>query len=384
MISALSYDYPPNDGGISRLMAELVIGMHRRGEDVRVLTLRSDETGGLVRPDIPTAEVAQRGWRRDLAALRFILAQPANARLLASVWNPEATLVWLARRSRSLWILAHGNEVMPYPTGLGHAFKRWLRRRVLASAQLVICNSHYTERLVLAACPQARTVTIPLGVDATRFDAGVDSIAARASFGLPQDRRIVLSVSRLSPYKGHDTVLRAIAALPLDARNQVHYAIAGRGAHLDSLRALATYLGIAAQVQWLGYVAEDALPRLYASADLFVLCTREDSRERGVEGFGLAFLEAQAAGVPVLGTMAGGIPDAVVEGRGGWLVAQDDVDAVCAKIAALVAGDPAFVDQGRLGRLRAHGECGWDVYIDKVCGAMGVHSSGAQVRGRAK
>jgi phosphatidylinositol alpha-1,6-mannosyltransferase len=384
VIVVLSYDYPPNDGGISRLVAELVTGLHRRGEDLRVLTLHNGSHYGPVRPDVPTSEIAPRSWHRDLGALRFILRQPRQVRLLASIWNPEATLAWLAGRSQQLWVLAHGNEVMPYPPGLRHAWKRWLRRRVLASAQLVICNSRYTERMVKAASPQARTLAIPLGVDAARFQSGVEDAVARSSFDLPQDRRVLLSVSRLNAYKGHDTVLRAIAALPGEARDKLHYAIAGKGEHMDALQALAAELGIVEQVQWLGYVAEDALPRLYACADLFVLCTREDPRERGVEGFGLAFLEAQAAGVPVLGTRAGGIPDAVAEGRGGWLVAQNDVVAVSARLAALAAGDPAFAEQGRLGRQRMLQECEWGVYVDKVCDAMGLRSRSAPAEGNGE
>ena len=362
----LGYDYPPNDGGISRLSASLVEGLARAGQAVQVLTLCGDGRAGPERPPLPTTEVPRGGWRRDLATLRFILRQPRDAVLLASLWNPEASLAWLAGRSGQLWVMAHGNEVMPYPPGLRFAFKRWLRRRVLASARAVICNSRYTERLVQAASPRARTVAIPLGVDAQRFHSPLDKAQARARFDLPPQARVVLSVSRLNAYKGHDTVLRALAALPAAQRQAVCYVVAGKGEHLHALQALADELGLAGCVRWLGYVGEDELPTLYAASDLFVLCTREDPRERGVEGFGLAFLEAQAAGVPVLGTRAGGIPDAVEEGRGGWLVAQDDIAAVRDHLAWLVEEPALYAAQGLAARQRAAQECGWDIYVDRV------------------
>ena len=283
-------------------------------------------------------------------------------------------MAWLAGRSDRLFVLAHGNEVMPYPSSIRYGFRRWLRRRVLASARLVICNSRYTERLVKAACPAARTVTIPLGVDSERFKPTLDARAARDTFGIPKDRRVVLSVSRINAYKGHDMILRALAAVPDAARAKLHYVVAGKGEHLASLRQLACRLGVERHVQWLGYVGEDALPNLYASADLFALCTREDPLERGVEGFGLAFLEAQATGIPVLGTRAGGIPDAVEEGQGGWLIAQEDVQAICDLLHRLAEGDPEFVEQARRGRERAL-KCSWRAYVARVAEALGAGAS---------
>ncbi|MEA1081434.1 glycosyltransferase family 4 protein [Marinobacter qingdaonensis] len=367
MIVLLSYDYPPNDGGISRLVAELTKGLLKLGQEVKVVTVEDNGRAGPLRPEVTTAEVASRGWMRHLATLRSIQSVPSEAKLIASVWNPEGTLAWIAGRSSNLWIMAHGNEVMPYPSGLRFGLKKWLRGRVLAAAKGVICNSRYTEGLVKVACPSARTVVIPLGVDVSRFSCSTEKASAREQFGLPERGRIVLSVSRLNSYKGHDTVLRALASLPAAEREELHYVVAGKGEHLSALKALAKELEISGQVHWLGFVGEADLPLLYRSADLFVLCTREDSRGRGVEGFGLVFLEAQAAGIPVLGTRAGGIPDAIKEGRGGWLVQPDDIEALRNKLSELASGHEKFEMQGIEARRRAESECTWDVYVDKFC-----------------
>ena len=132
------------------------------------------------------------------------------------------------------------------------------------------------------------------------------------------------------------------------------------------LQALAGDLGIGDCVTWLGFVEDADLAALYACGDLFVLCTREDPRARGVEGFGMVFLEAQAAGVPALGTRAGGIPDAIVEGRGGWLVDQDDSAAVSGHLQRLAADVSSFREQGMRGRLRAITEASWDTYATKL------------------
>jgi phosphatidylinositol alpha-1,6-mannosyltransferase len=127
----------------------------------------------------------------------------------------------------------------------------------------------------------------------------------------------------------------------------------------------AAALGVDKVVRWLGYVAEADLLNLYQSADLFLLCTREDRGEPDVEGFGLAFLEAQACGIPVVGTRTGGIPDAIQESRGGWLIDQDDVAALVAIILRLAQDPGEFQRMGRLARDRIESECTADLYVSR-------------------
>lgn len=361
----LSYDYPPNDGGISRLCSAAVLELHRRGREVSVLTLQAASVQGPSRPTLPTHEVPRdKGWR-ELATARYLRQAGRDACVITGVWNPEATVAMLVG-VRDLVVMTHGNEVMPYPNGMGFAVKRALRRRVLGAARVVVCNSRYTEGLVRTIVPRTRTVVIPPGVDASRFADLVDAKAVREKLSLPADKRLVLSVSRMDAYKGHDTVLRALAALPHATREHLHYAVAGKGSHLRALQALARELGLESMVSWLGFVPEADLPGLYGSADLFVLCTREDPAARGVEGFGMVFLEAQAAGLPVVGTRAGGIPDAIAHGNGGWLIEQNDADALRGLLEQLATDIKPFQEQGERGRRRARTEGSWTQYVNEL------------------
>jgi phosphatidylinositol alpha-1,6-mannosyltransferase len=364
-INLLSYDYPPNDGGISRLCAALSSEFARRGRDMSVITVRAPASFGLVRPDVPTSEVPRKRWLRETATCLKVVLTRRSSCVLSSLWNTEGTIAYLARCTDAV-VMAHGNEVMPYPNGLRYRLKGWLRRKVLSSARAVVCNSKYTERLVRAISQEANTVVITPGVDAARFSPLDDSSIAKRHFKLPGNRRIVLSVSRMDAYKGHDLVLAALARMPSDSRERLHYVAAGRGPHLESLKALATSLGLDACVTWLGFVADADLPALYGSADLFVLCTREDPAARGVEGFGMAFLEAQAAGVPVIGTRAGGIPDAVEHGDGGWLIEPGDVTALGTHLERLATGDPSFKEQGLRARKRALDKGSWQRYVNAL------------------
>ena len=358
----LSFDYPPNDGGISRLALGLVQEMIAAGRVPDVVTLDPAGAEGLARPDCPHREVPARRGPREWALLRLLWRQPRNRPVLCMVWNPEATMALLAGRRRvSVW--AHGNEVMPYR---GRRLRGWLRRQVLERAHVVVCNSTFTQSLVAAIAPQAHTVVVNPAVDAAQFHSDMDRMAARDALGLPQDRRIVLTVSRLDPMKGHETVLRAIAALPPDQQAQLCYVIVGKGPARQAIEACARAMGVADRVRFEGFVSDDRLPHYYAAADLFTLCSVVDHDRSSLEGFGMVFTEAQAAGLPVIGTRSGGIVDAIREGEGGWLIEERDAGALALHLGALVADPAAYRAQGARGRARVLREMTWRGYADRV------------------
>jgi len=186
---------------------------------------------------------------------------------------------------------------------------------------------------------------------------------------------VLCTVARLCAYKGHDVVLRALASLPMEQRQEFAYLVAGKGPSLESLQRTARELGVDSLVHWLGFVPEAQLNTLYNASDLFVLCTREIRGSQEVEGFGLAFLEAQACGVPVVGTRTGGIPDAICEGEGGWLINQDDHHQLATVLNALALEPERFRAAGRAARARVERECTWEHYFQRfraVLSAEGI------------
>jgi phosphatidylinositol alpha-1,6-mannosyltransferase len=174
-------------------------------------------------------------------------------------------------------------------------------------------------------------------------------------------------VSRIHAFKGHDVVLRALADLPEHERAQFIYLVAGTGTgpHLPALKEQARILGIDQQVRWLGFVPEADLPDLYRASDVFVLMTREQQDQRSVEGFGLVFLEAQACGTPAIGSRTGGIPDAIDDGNGGWLIEQDDVRSLSALLRQLINDPESFKTMGDLARQRVEREFTWGHYLQR-------------------
>jgi phosphatidylinositol alpha-1,6-mannosyltransferase len=133
---------------------------------------------------------------------------------------------------------------------------------------------------------------------------------------------------------------------------------------------LAQALRLEDQVRFLGFVPEEDLPELYRASDLFVLCTREAAEQQEVEGFGLVFLEAQACGTPVVGTRTGGIPDAIREGEGGWLIEQDDAVRLAQILKRLAADPEQFRTAGLRARQHIERECAWSHYLDHLAAAL--------------
>ncbi|WP_328305879.1 glycosyltransferase [Actinomycetospora sp. NBC_00405] len=219
---------------------------------------------------------------------------------------------------------------------------------------LATCRDEADELAALGV-PAEQVTVVPCGVDVEHFRPASDGAPRGAASGHAGFR--VLSVSRLVPRKGVDTVIAALGRLPRD----VELTVAGGPSadRLDDdpevrrLRALAARTGVADRVTFLGAVAHDALPGLYRGADA-VACVPV------YEPFGLVPLEAMACGRPVVAAAVGGLADTVVDGVTGHHVPAGDPAAVAAALGALRAHPRHARAFGRAGRRRAVAEYGWD------------------------
>ncbi len=366
-----SFDYPPLDGGIARVCAEIVEHVRCQGGSVRVLTQQI--TDGPHGPAVPGPDEVRlrpgRPWR-EFGAIARLIAHRGEGPVVCGRWWPEGFLARLSG-ARPLVILAHGAELLPAPKWRRKTWSR-LRRDVLQAADLVVANSSFTAGLVRDVAPEARAVAVPLAVDHRRFQPGSRELGRR-HLKLPKDALVISTVGRLAPHKAHDVVIDALARLPNDVRERFVYVVGGQGSHRSILEAHARQRGVDAQVRWLGYVSETDLPRIYHASDLFVLVSRDQQAARRIEGFGLVFLEAQACGVPVLGARTGGIPDAVDDGDGGWLVPGDDSAAVAAHLQRLAEDPAGFAAAGKDARARVERDFTWDHYLTRLSRSCAEH-----------
>lgn len=249
------------------------------------------------------------------------------------------------------WVILHGGELAPY-------LQRPLILRItlacLRRATGLIVNSEFTRRqyrdLGLVNTP---LVVITPGVDAARFfREATDADAVLARWKL-KGKRIILTVATLVERKGHDVVLRALRRV-LQRFPDAHYLIVGAGPNECALRRLAADSCLTEHVTFAGRISDEELPAYYQVCDLFVMPSRlVPGSSSGIEGFGIVYLEASAAGKPVIAGAGSGAEEAVAAGVSGLIVDPESVEAVADAIETLLADPRKAESLGRGGKARA-------------------------------
>lgn len=223
----------------------------------------------------------------------------------------------------SVW----GTDVLEAPTLT--PLHRWITRHALARAGAITATGLRLAEATLPYAPERKPVAvIPYGVDLDLFD-GVRPPRAPS-------RIVVGALSRLSPEKGLDYLLRAVALLR-DRGLDIGILLAGDGPSREQLERIARDTGIADRVEFTGAIEHAAAPDLLRRLDIFAMPSTW-------EGFGVSALEASAMRLPVVASNVHGIPDVVLDGETGILTPPTDVAAIAAAIARL-AGDAALRDR---------------------------------------
>jgi glycosyltransferase involved in cell wall biosynthesis len=196
-----------------------------------------------------------------------------------------------------------------------------LQRAAYACAHTVVANSHAAaRRLALERVPARKIAVVPNGLD----------LQPLAPKSVPTGRRTIIVVANLRPEKGHDVLIDA-AGLVLKRFPEARFEVVGDGPERVRLTALAAARGLSRAFTFLGH-RDDVSARL-GSADIFVLPSRS-------EAFPNAVLEAMAAGLPIVASGVGGIPELIVDGRTGLLVPAGDSAALAERLCRLMADEP--------------------------------------------
>jgi glycosyltransferase involved in cell wall biosynthesis len=222
------------------------------------------------------------------------------------------------------FVYLHGDDLLcPSKNLLFRSVFQWTLNRAKANA----CNSHFTQNhLDQNFATHTPSYVIHPTVRPEKFgNAAILEQASqlrskvRASYNIPANAVVILTVGRLVRRKGFDRVIGQLPALQA-AGLEVYYLVAGRGPMEAELRQMAASLGVAEQVIFAGYVPDSQLAEFYAASDLFAMLTFFDAGSQSIEGFGIVYLEAGYFGKPVLASRVGGVEDAVQDGETGILV----------------------------------------------------------------
>ncbi len=207
---------------------------------------------------------------------------------------------------------------------------RFVERRILQNAAAIHYTSEQEQREAEEIGVSTRAAVIPLGIDTAEFDVLPAPDRFYERFTVAADRQIILFLSRLDKKKGLDLLLPAFAEVHRQHPTAL-LALAGSGddGFVNGLHALAEQLGVARQVVWLGFLSGQNKLSAMAAASVFALPSYS-------ENFGIALVEALAAGLPcVLSDQIGIAPD--VEASGAGLVTSCEVASLTSALQRLLA-----------------------------------------------
>ena len=342
--------YPPFAGGMEYFLADLLAAQTKLG--LQVAALVHDEGPGW------QAHIAPLGTQRPL-----VYRVPCLGRLLYAPLSPSFpywlnqvirefdpqllhlhlpntsafAALMLPRARRLPWVVHWHADVVASSLdrrlALAYQLYRPFEQRLLAHSRAIIATSPpYLEASRALRPWRERCTVIPLGLDPTRLPVPNTASLGQAevAWGRPGPR--VLTIGRLTYYKGHEVLIRALARLP-----DVQGLIIGRGENEERLQGLIRALGLGGRVRLLGYQPETQLAALLTSCDLFCLPSLERT-----EAFGLVLLEAMRYSKPVLVSdiPGSGAPWVVAQAANGVVVTPGELDAWTQALKVLLA-DPS-------------------------------------------
>jgi glycosyltransferase involved in cell wall biosynthesis len=352
-ILLITTEYPPITGGIGTYVYQLASAAAKRGHDVTVFA-----------PDFgkPASELA--GYDPGFTVVRYSGGSYTIrdfTRYFSAVWRqlgaahydvvhaadwPSALMMRNVNRFKRVpyVVTVHGTDVLLMP----HSRQiKLFGSRIFEMPQRIMTNSSFTRDLLLENFPAvdpARVDVTLLGVGPEWFEPVEDATSTLRRLGIAEDRFRMLTVARLDERKGHRLVFRALGELPAQLAARMTYIVVGKGdaAYTEELHRLAENCPV--PTVFTGPVANEDLKALYATADVF--CMPGEPHPRRVEGFGLVYLEAAAQGVPAIASRVGAIPEVVVDGETGIVIAPSDYEALRSSIERVVT-EPELL--GRLG-----------------------------------
>ncbi|HEX7079092.1 MAG TPA: glycosyltransferase [Candidatus Eisenbacteria bacterium] len=342
-IRVLHLDSERSWRGGERQVLELMRRQAARGDEPRLAT---PSDGALyaraIAEGIPAHGVAMRGtW--DVGAAFAVAALHRRMR--------PHVVHWHAARAHAIGAMAA--LLAPGPRRVLSRRVDFLVRRNPGSVLLyalpidaiAAISNGVREALIRSGVDPGRIRVVPSGVDLTPFAAPFDRERARERHGMGRDDVIAIHVAALAPHKSQTTLLEAAAV----ARGRVpalRIWIVGEGPLRSALEAEHRALDLGDSVRFLGF-REDVIELLRA-ADLFVISSY-------LEGLGTSILDAMAAGLAVVGTRVGGIPEAVRDGESGLLVPPRDPAALADALVSLALDPARRARMGARGRELARG-----------------------------
>ena len=318
-ISGISAKGGPASGWEFDLITVNLDGKQKSQEKIGNATIYRLGQGKLVKyffPWIAAKKAQELQQQKNYQAIWAIMANQAGlAALFFKQKNPKIKYILTLQEGDSLKRIWSRTILI-----------RPLYRKIYQKADAITAISHFLAKRAKKFGYRGKISIVPNGVDLENFKktlSDTEKVELKKDLNIGEHQKVVVTVSRLVHKNGVDTIIKSIKDLP------VKLLILGEGKLKIKFQALVQEIGVRDNVVFLGYVKQKDIPKYLAIADVFVRCSRS-------EGLGSAFLEAMVAGVPVIGTKVGGIPEFLKDGETGLFCEVNNPRDLAAKIKLIL------------------------------------------------
>jgi phosphatidylinositol alpha-1,6-mannosyltransferase len=366
LIAIATQCFSPDVGGIENLMTGLADQLSLNGLPVEVFAdhVRSSGAAELIRPYPIHRFGSIRPLRRVMKrwAIARAAANGGVAGLFADSWKSIAAT---PPDVAPIAVLAHGTEFPLEPS----PDKAVRINAALKRARSVVASSRYTAGLVARFMQGARAEVIVVNPPLPDLPMPQPAALAEIDAMLAGRGPVLVTLARLEPRKGIDSVLRALPELR-QKHPRLAYVVAGAGPDLGRLRALASALHVEDCVVFLGEVTDMAKKAaLLARGDIYAMPSRRTGNS--VEGFGIAYVEAAWYGVPSVAGGDAGAGDAVVDGKTGLLCNGASDDDVRGALSRLLDDEALRKSLGAAAANLARAKHSWEAALPRYLQAIG-------------
>ncbi len=363
-MTLLTPDFPPQKGGIQRILHELSLLF-----SPVVITLRSpgwkefDLSSGIKTVRIPKIPSLPRKLHLPLF---LVYSFPHRSELTIAGHILTAPCGWMLKK-------LYGIPYIIYTYALEIMDKRYKKifSFLMRHADRIIALSEYPKEYMIKelGVDEGKIEKVYPPVDVKRFNPRVDGRKIREKYGL-SGKLVLTTIARMDARQGHKGQDVVIELMPEIIKKfpDALYLLVGDGDDRPRLESLAENLGVRKHVVFTGFIPHEEIHEVMGATDVYIMLSREIKREKtvAVEGFGVVYAEASACGKPVIGSKKGGAREPVVHGKTGLLVDPEDKKEVLSAIFTLLENERLREKMGREGRKRAEREFSREVYKERL------------------
>ncbi len=357
-ILIISFEFPPFAGGAGIYCLYLAKALRILNHSVTILTKSyHSETESVFDNDLLSHGI--RVIRKKYSKIDFLLRWPSYIK--KELHNSYQLVVLNTDSAQLLCSLPQIQKILPEYISIFHGkpnafslFNRRLLHKILFSKKNItklyekskyrISVSESLKSFLIDTHSMNEVTVINNCIDTNQFFNTNKKNELKSKRSLSSNTKILITASRLIQEKSTDKIITILAELT-KLFPDILLIIAGDGDYKSELVLLADSFGLYDNVLFTGKVPQAELRELYELSDLFILLSENES-------FGLVFIEANACGLPVIGNNVGGIPEAIENGKSGFLVDSNNSADVIEKISLLLTNNSLREEMGHYAQIR--------------------------------